>query len=143
MTFTIFNPILVSLPVLSKSLVSSTELIDPMEILPSNYPTSVSIIFDAWQTGVWKGVFLALPFSVTHLLIWRTTFFDSWRLGVAGVLGKCGGELLLVFSIILGWRSFFHLLYLLAPFLLFFSVSYIMFVTTFGKFITKPGAGLG
>ena len=142
MVLTSFHPILASLPVLDKSLVSNTELINSTEILRLNYPTSVSIIFDAWQTGVWKGLFLALPFSVTHLLVWRTTFFDSWRLGIAGVVGKCAGELLLIFSIILGWRGLFHLLYLLAPFLLFFSVSYIMFVTTFGKFNTSPGAGL-
>ena len=142
MIIAFLNPILVSLPVLNKSLVSNAELINSTEVLRLNYPTNVSIIFDAWQTGVWKGLFLALPFSVTHLLIWRTTFFDSWRLGIAGVIGKCVGELLLIFSIILGWRSLFHLLYLLAPLLLFFSVSYIMFVTTFGKFNTSPGAGL-
>ena len=142
MTFIPFYPTLASLPVLSKNLVSNTELINSTEILRLDYPTSVSIVFDAWQTGVWKGLFLALPFSVTHLLIWRTTFFDSWRLGIAGVVGKCVGELLLIFSIILGWRGLFHLLYLLAPLLLFFSVSYIMFVTTFGKFNTSPGAGL-
>ena len=101
--------------------------------MPISYSLSLPIVADAWQTGVWKGLFLGLPVSVAHILIWRTAFFDNWKLALFGVGGKCLGELLLIFSIILGWRNLFHLWYFLSPFLMFLSVSYIMFTTTFEK----------
>ena len=96
-----------------------------------NYSLSLPMIADAWQTGVWKGLFLGLPLSVAHILIWRTAFFDNWKLAFCGIVGKSVGELLLIFSIILGWRNLFQLWYVASPFLMFFSVSYIVFVTTF------------
>lgn len=99
-----------------------------------DFGSSLAVIADAWQTGVWKGLFLALPLSVAHLLIWRVSFYESWKLGVAGVCGKCVGELLLIFSIILGWRSLFHTWYFMAPILMLLSVTYIVFVTTFTAF---------
>ena len=99
-----------------------------------DFGSSLAVIADAWQTGVWKGLFLALPLSVAHLLIWRVSFYESWKLGVAGVCGKCVGELLLIFSIILGWRSLFHTWYIMAPLFMLLSVTYIVFVTTFTAF---------
>ena len=105
-----------------------------------DFSSSLAVIADAWQTGVWKGLFLALPLSVAHLLIWRVSFYESWKLGVAGVCGKCVGELLLIFSIILGWRSLFHTWYVMAPIFMLLSVTYIVFVTTFSMFPGLKGS---
>ena len=91
----------------------------------------IAVIADAWQTGVWKGFFLGLPISVGYIMILRTSIFDHWKLGFISIFGKCLGELFIIFSIILGWRSLFHFWYFCGPVFMFFSVSYVFYTTCF------------
>ena len=101
--------------------------VTPVIITPQ---MSFAMFNDAWQTGVWKGFFLGLPISLGYLMIWKTSMYENWRVALCATVAKCIAELLLIFSVFLGWESLFHVWYMLGPWLMFFSVFYIFFIHT-------------
>ena len=106
MLLTSFSPILATIPLVNNHLSSNSELLHSTEVFTVNYSSNLFVIIDAWRTGVWKGLFLALPLSVSHFLIWRVTYFRDWKIGVFGVFGKCLGELLLIYLHIYKYKIF-------------------------------------